>query len=153
MGVAQGLLDIVISAGVAWATSVFSFRRQSQQKRIESIENALEEYSIAGLGYWSEGGSLPTEERNILQWQNRLSARLDAYFRNARSSDGRNEIDVSIDELHILITGDDAHGNAFKSPARTADPAKRGLIKSRTSAIREAIGSLPVSTKNPFGWF
>jgi type II secretory pathway pseudopilin PulG len=152
MDVVYALLNILVSAAVAWVTSVFSFRRQSQQKRIESIESALEEYSIAGIGYWSEGGSLPADERNIMQWQNRLSARLDAYFKNARNSDKRNEVDLSIDELHALMTGDDSVGNAFKSPARTADPAKRGLIKSKTSSIRAVVGSLPVSTKNPFGW-
>jgi type II secretory pathway pseudopilin PulG len=146
------LLNLLASAVVAWATSVFSFRRQSQQKRIESIEDALEEYSIAALSYWSEDGSLPADERNIMQWQDRLSARIDGYFRNARNSDRRNSIDLSIDELHGLMTGDDSAGNAFKSPARTADPAKRGVIKSKTSSIRAVVGSLPVSTKNPFGW-
>lgn len=147
------LLNILVCAVIAWATSVISFRRQSQQKRIESIENALEEYSIAGRSYWSEDGSLPADERNIMQWQDRLSARIDAYFRNARNSDRRNGVDLSIDELHALMTGDDLIGNAFKSHARMADPAKRGLIKLKASSIREVIGSLPVSTKIPFGWF
>jgi type II secretory pathway pseudopilin PulG len=146
-------ISALVSAIVAWLTSIFAFRRQSQQKRLESIENALEEYSIAGLSYWTTGGSLPSEERNILQWLDRLTSRLDGYFKNARNSNDRNPIDLSIDDLHAIMTGDDALGNGFKSPARSADPAKRGLIKSKTSSIRQTIGSLPVSTKNPFGWF
>lgn len=151
--VALFLINILFSGLVAWFTSFWNFRRQSQQKRIEAIEVALEEYSIAGQNYWRESGSLPVEERLILQWQDRLSARVDAYFRNARSNDGRLELDLSIDALHALMTGDDPFGNAFKSAGRQADSAKRGLLKTKTSALREVVGTLPVSTKLPFGWF
>lgn len=146
-------LNLLTSGAVAWFTANWTYRRAAQQRRLEQIDTALEDYATAGQAYWREDGAIPTDERAILQCLDRLSSRVDAYFSNARSKDKQLEIDLAIDNLHKLITGDDAHGNAFKSPERVADKNRPGLIRSNAAHIRRTIGKLPLSTKMPFGFF
>jgi hypothetical protein len=151
--VARWAFNLLVSGVVSWVTANWTYRRAAQQRRIEQIDTALEDYATAGQAYWREDGARPAEERSILQFLDRLSSRVDAYFSNARSADSKLEIDLAIDDLHRLISGDDAQGNAFKSPERAADKNRPGLIRSKAAAIRKTIGGLPLSTKMPFGFF
>ena len=150
---AQWGLNLLTSGAVAWFTANWTYRRAAQQRRLDQIDTALEDYATAGQAYWRESGAIPVDERAILQCLDRLSSRVDSYFSNTRRNDTQLEIALAIDNLHKLITGDDAHGNAFKSPERVADKNRPGLIRSDAAAIRGTIGALPLSTKMPFGFF
>lgn len=151
--IAKWGLNLVTSGAVAWFTANWTYRRSAQQRHIEQIDTALDDYALAGQAYWREDGARPTEERAILQGLDRLSSRVDAYFANARSEDGKLALDLAIDDLHKLVAGDDLHGNAFKSPERVAARNYPGQIKVRAANIRKTVLALPLSTKMPFGFF